>query len=106
MIGLGACGWTNTDTEWFAAISHELFDNWPGYAGGNPNNNPVCISPHTADITYHGKTIRVGVVGRCESCALWDLDLSSSAFQQVLTVLEPVPFMELPGTSTESFTAT
>ncbi|QRW02098.1 hypothetical protein RhiLY_01095 [Ceratobasidium sp. AG-Ba] len=69
-------------TEWVAAISHELFDNWPGYAGGNPNNNPVCTTPHTADITYNGKTIRVGIVDRCEGCALWDLDLSPSAFQQ------------------------
>ncbi|QRV74842.1 hypothetical protein RhiJN_02857 [Ceratobasidium sp. AG-Ba] len=81
-IGLGACGWTNSDSEWVAAISHELFDNWPGYAGGNPNNNPVCTTPHTADITYGGKTIRVGIVDRCEGCALWDLDLSPSAFQQ------------------------
>ncbi|CAE6485256.1 unnamed protein product [Rhizoctonia solani] len=85
-IGLGACGWTNTDTEWVAAISHELYDNWPGYAGGNPNNNPVCTTPHTADVTSlykdGGKTIRVGIVDRCEGCALWDLDLSPSAFQQ------------------------
>ncbi|CUA71128.1 hypothetical protein RSOLAG22IIIB_09342 [Rhizoctonia solani] len=81
-IGLGACGWTNTDTEWVAAISHELYDNWPGYTGGNPNNNPVCTTPHTADITYGGKTIRVGIVDRCEGCALWDVDLSPSAFQQ------------------------
>ncbi|KAF8606405.1 hypothetical protein BDV93DRAFT_344537 [Ceratobasidium sp. AG-I] len=81
-IGLGACGWTNSDTEWVVAISHELYDNWPGYTGGNPNNNPVCTTPHTADITYGGKTIRVGIVDRCEGCALWDLDLSPSAFQQ------------------------
>ncbi|QRV95559.1 hypothetical protein RhiJN_23577 [Ceratobasidium sp. AG-Ba] len=80
-IGLGACGWWNSNTEWVAAISHELFDGWPGYAGGNPNNNPVCTTPHTADITYNGKTIRVGIVDRCEGCALWDVDLSPSAFQ-------------------------
>ncbi|QRV95375.1 hypothetical protein RhiJN_23393 [Ceratobasidium sp. AG-Ba] len=82
-IGLGACGWTNSNSEWVAAISHELFDNWPGYTGGNPNNNPVCTTPHTADVTYKGKTIRVGIVDRCEGCALWDLDLSPSAFQQL-----------------------
>ncbi|KAG8732974.1 hypothetical protein FRC10_000504 [Ceratobasidium sp. 414] len=50
------------------------------YAGGNPNNNPVC--GRTADITYNGKIIRVGIVDRCEGCALWDVDLSPSAFQQ------------------------
>ncbi|KDN48119.1 hypothetical protein RSAG8_03135, partial [Rhizoctonia solani AG-8 WAC10335] len=80
-IGLGACGWWNRDDEWVVAISHELYDNYPGYAGGNPNNNPVC--GRTADITYGGKTIRVGIVDRCEGCALWDVDLSPSAFQQV-----------------------
>ncbi|KAH7343954.1 hypothetical protein B0J17DRAFT_703715 [Rhizoctonia solani] len=63
-----------------AAISHELYDNYPGYAGGSPNNNPVC--GRTADITYIGKTIRVGIVDRCGGCALWDVDLSPSAFQQ------------------------
>ncbi|KAG9119189.1 hypothetical protein FRC07_005933, partial [Ceratobasidium sp. 392] len=61
---------------------NDLYDNWPGYAGGNPNNNPVCTTPHTADITYGGKTIRVGIVDRCEGCALWDVDLSPFAFQQ------------------------
>ncbi|KAG8711593.1 hypothetical protein FRC09_020521 [Ceratobasidium sp. 395] len=81
-IGLGACGWNNRNDEWVAAISHELYDNYPGYSGGNPNNNPVCTTPHTADITYGGKTIRVGIVDRCEGCALWDVDLSPSAFQQ------------------------
>ncbi|KAG8784758.1 hypothetical protein FRC12_018316 [Ceratobasidium sp. 428] len=81
-IGLGACGWTNRNDEWVAAISHELYDGWPGYTGGNPNNNPVCTTPHTADITYGGKTIRVGIVDRCEGCSLWDVDLSPSAFQQ------------------------
>ncbi|CCO30031.1 hypothetical protein BN14_04055 [Rhizoctonia solani AG-1 IB] len=94
-IGLGACGWTNSDTEWVAAISHELYDNWPGYAGGNPNNNPVCTTPHTADITYGGKTIRVGIVDRCEGCALWDLDLSPSAFQQVSCYTELLKSSEL-----------
>ncbi|KAG9093935.1 hypothetical protein FRC06_011315 [Ceratobasidium sp. 370] len=79
-IGLGACGCWNRNDEWVAAISHELYDNYPGYAGGNPNNNPVC--GRTADITYNGKTIRVGIVDRCEGCALWDVDLSPSAFQQ------------------------
>ncbi|KAB5594584.1 hypothetical protein CTheo_1906 [Ceratobasidium theobromae] len=79
-IGLGACGWWNRNDEWVAAISHELYDNYPGYAGGNPNNNPVC--GRTASITYGGKTITVGIVDRCEGCALWDVDLSPSAFQQ------------------------
>ncbi|KAG9104376.1 hypothetical protein FRC06_003182 [Ceratobasidium sp. 370] len=40
-IGLGACGWYNRDDEWAAAISREPYDNYPGYSGGNPNNNPA-----------------------------------------------------------------
>ncbi|CUA70326.1 hypothetical protein RSOLAG22IIIB_00683 [Rhizoctonia solani] len=35
----------------------------------------------TANITYSGKTIRVGIVDRCEGCALWGVGLSPSAFQ-------------------------
>ena len=27
--GLGACGITNTDTDYIAAVSHTLFDNYP-----------------------------------------------------------------------------
>ena len=60
--GLGACGITNKDTDYIAAVSHLLFDNFPyvsaviiprhqithcstflsGYKAGNPNNNPMC----------------------------------------------------------------
>ncbi|KAG8735573.1 hypothetical protein FRC10_010395 [Ceratobasidium sp. 414] len=77
-IGLGACGWYYNIShchlllyrgdKWVAAISHELY----------PNNNPAL----TVDITYGGKTIRVGIVDRCEGCSLWDADISPSAFKQ------------------------
>ncbi|KAH7345784.1 hypothetical protein B0J17DRAFT_624891 [Rhizoctonia solani] len=80
-IGLGACGWTNSDTEWVAAISHELYDNWPGYAGGNPNNNPVTIAV-SLSVYRRRQDHPSRNVDRCEGCALWDLDLSPSAFQQ------------------------
>jgi hypothetical protein len=40
--GLGACGITNTDTDYIAAVSHLMFDTWPGWNGANPNNNPIC----------------------------------------------------------------
>ncbi|CUA74481.1 hypothetical protein RSOLAG22IIIB_11236 [Rhizoctonia solani] len=42
--GLGACGRTNTPSDMIAAISHKLFDNYPGYDGTNPNNNPVQVA--------------------------------------------------------------
>jgi hypothetical protein len=34
---------TQSYSEWVAAISHELFDDWPGCGGGNPNNSPVYV---------------------------------------------------------------
>ena len=47
--GLGACGITNNDGDYIAAASHILYDSFPGYAGGNPNNNPICGRYATAN---------------------------------------------------------
>ena len=49
--GLGACGITNTDSDYIAAVSHTLFDTYPGYNGVNPNNNPICGRKATAKCT-------------------------------------------------------
>jgi hypothetical protein len=76
--GLGACGITNTDTDHIAAVSHLLFDNFPGYNGVNPNDNPLCGKTVTA--TYQGKSVVVSLTDRCTGCALTDLDFSPSAF--------------------------
>jgi len=76
--GLGACGITNYDTDHIAAVSHLLFDTFPGYKGGNPNNNPICNRQVRA--TYQGKSVVVSVTDRCEGCALTDLDFSPAAF--------------------------
>ncbi|KAF9569646.1 hypothetical protein CPC08DRAFT_623339 [Agrocybe pediades] len=76
--GLGACGITNKDTDHIAAVSHLLFDAFPGYAGGNPNNNPICGRTVTA--TYKGKSTVVALTDRCEGCKITDLDFSPSAF--------------------------
>lgn len=79
--GLGACGITNTDTDFICAVSELLFDTYPGYTGGNPNNNPVCGKKITA--TYEGKSVTVTVTDRCTGCAQTSLDFSPSAFQQL-----------------------
>ncbi|KIM48131.1 hypothetical protein M413DRAFT_62330 [Hebeloma cylindrosporum] len=79
--GLGACGITNKDTDYIAAVSHLLFDNFPGYKAGNPNNNPMCGRKVTA--TYQGKSVTVALTDRCEGCAVTDLDFSPSAFNQL-----------------------
>jgi hypothetical protein len=79
--GLGACGITNKDTDYIAAVSHLLFDNFPGYNGVNPNNNPMCGRTVTA--TYQGKSVTVALTDRCTACAITDLDFSPSAFNQI-----------------------
>ncbi|KAH9950476.1 RlpA-like double-psi beta-barrel-protein domain-containing protein-containing protein [Amylocystis lapponica] len=79
--GLGACGITNTDTDYICAVSHLLFDTYPGYDGVNPNTNPVCGKQLTA--TYQGKSVTVTVTDRCEACLIDSIDFSPSAFDQL-----------------------
>ncbi|KAH7337164.1 hypothetical protein B0J17DRAFT_666538 [Rhizoctonia solani] len=96
--GVGACGWSNGDNEWVAAVGTALFqDMMVGeyssvvdsarvrthrmyVADGNPNHDQACGK--TASVTYAGKTITVGIVDRCYACGYDDIDLSPSAFQQ------------------------
>lgn len=78
--GLGACGMVSTDTSMIAAVSHLLFDTFPG-ATANPNLNPICGRKVIA--TYQGKSVEVEIVDRCTGCAIYDLDFSPSAFQQI-----------------------
>ncbi|EJD03837.1 expansin family protein [Fomitiporia mediterranea MF3/22] len=80
-IGLGACGVTNGGNDKIAAVSHLLFDAFPGYDGVNPNSNPVCGKSIT--LTYQGKSTTVKIEDRCEACALTDIDLAPSAFEQI-----------------------
>lgn len=79
--GLGSCGITNSDTDKIVAVSHLLYDQYPGYTGGNPNNNPVCKRMIRA--TYQGKSVEVMAVDRCTGCAMFDLDFSPSAFSEL-----------------------
>jgi expansin (peptidoglycan-binding protein) len=79
--GLGACGITNTDSNMIAAASELLFDTFPGYEGGNPNNNPICNKQ--VSVTYGGTTILVTITDRCAACAYGSLDFSPSAFQKL-----------------------
>jgi len=79
--GLGACGITNHDTDFIAAASMLLFDNYPNYTGGNPNNNPLCGRKVKAN--YQGKSVTVTITDRCVGCAVTDLDFSPSAFDQL-----------------------
>jgi hypothetical protein len=79
--GLGACGITNNDGQYIAAVSHLLFDAFPGYNGVNPNKNPICGRQVTA--TYQGKSVTVTLTDRCAACKLTDLDFSPAAFNAI-----------------------
>ncbi|KAG8686487.1 hypothetical protein FRC09_014096 [Ceratobasidium sp. 395] len=76
--GTGACGWNNRDDEWVAAIGTALYQQM--MVDGNPNHSQACGK--TANFTWNGKTIKVGIVDRCYACGTEDIDLSPSAFQQ------------------------
>jgi len=76
--GLGACGITNNDGQHICAVSHLLYDTFPGYAGGNPNNNPVCNRQVIA--TYQGRSVTLTITDRCAACKITDLDMAPSAF--------------------------
>jgi len=79
--GLGACGITNNDGDYIAAVSMKLFDKYPGYNGANPNHNPVCGKKVRA--TYQGKSVTVTITDRCTGCQEGDLDFSPTAFNQI-----------------------
>lgn len=81
--GLGACGWTNTDTDFIAAIGHGLFDEYT--PNGNPNRNTLCGKKIIAH--YEGKSVEVTAVDRCEGCLPYDLDFSPAAFDQLADAL-------------------
>ncbi|KAF5313954.1 hypothetical protein D9611_006867 [Ephemerocybe angulata] len=76
--GLGACGDVSTDSDPIIAVSHLLFDTYPGYNGVNPNNNPICGKKIKA--SRGDKSVVVTVVDRCGACKMTDLDFSPTAF--------------------------
>ncbi|KAH7340665.1 RlpA-like double-psi beta-barrel-protein domain-containing protein-containing protein [Rhizoctonia solani] len=76
--GTGSCGWQNRDDEWVAAVGTALFQEM--MVDGNPNHSKACGK--TANVSWNGKTIKVGIVDRCPGCGYNDIDLSPSAFQQ------------------------
>ncbi|EUC54541.1 rare lipoprotein A-like double-psi beta-barrel protein [Rhizoctonia solani AG-3 Rhs1AP] len=78
-VGTGACGWNNRDDEWVAAIGTALFQEM--MVDGNPNHSQACAGK-TANVSWNGKTIKVGIVDRCYACGYNDIDLSPAAFQQ------------------------
>lgn len=81
--GLGACGITSTFDSPIVAVSHLLFDTYPG-ATLNPNDNP--ISGRKIMATYNRKRIIVTVADRCIGCEMWDIDFSPASFGKIADV--------------------
>ncbi|KAF5385542.1 hypothetical protein D9757_006729 [Collybiopsis confluens] len=83
--GLGACGITNVDTDYIAAVGSDFFDQYAihmGDSSGNPNNNPICGKKVTA--SYEGKSVTVAITDRCAGCEIpYSLDFSPTAFSQL-----------------------
>jgi len=83
-IGLGACGWTNTEPDLIAAVSHALFDSFATAAAkDNPNLNPICGKMAHATIGGLG-SVTVKIVDRCGGCEReGSLDFSMAAFNDL-----------------------
>jgi len=69
--GLGACGWTNSDSEDIVALA-------AGMMGEQSNGNPWCGKMIT--ITYNGVSHTAKIVDKCPGCSGASLDLSSTLF--------------------------
>lgn len=77
--GTGACGITNDDTQYIAALPWKLFDKFT--PGGNPNHNTLCGKKII--VSHKGRSVVAEVVDRCEGCEKGDVDLSLAAFQEL-----------------------
>ncbi|KAJ7590311.1 barwin-like endoglucanase [Mycena floridula] len=76
--GLGACGIFNVDSDFIVAVSHILYDEFPG-ATPNPNLNPIC--GRAVQASFGGRTVNVVITDKCAACAETDLDFSPAAFE-------------------------
>ncbi|KIY62043.1 carbohydrate-binding module family 5 protein [Cylindrobasidium torrendii FP15055 ss-10] len=79
--GLGACGVSSSNSEYVAAVSLSFFNSYPG-ATANPNLNPICGK--VIRITYGSRSVDVTVRDNCPTCALYDLDITLVAMQQLV----------------------
>ncbi|KAH9905382.1 RlpA-like double-psi beta-barrel-protein domain-containing protein-containing protein [Xylariomycetidae sp. FL2044] len=70
--GLGACGWTNSDSEHVVALSPAQFAADPDVCG------------KSISIQKDGKTASAQVVDKCPSCAAGSIDVSSTVFESLV----------------------
>ncbi|KAJ4465682.1 hypothetical protein C8J55DRAFT_248768 [Lentinula edodes] len=80
--GLGACGIVNTDTDFIVAMTHIVFDAYPGYDG--VDCNPICNRPIVVTSRIvQGKSVEVTVTDDCVACGNNEIQLSPAAFEQL-----------------------
>ncbi|CAG8487866.1 9672_t:CDS:2 [Paraglomus occultum] len=80
-VGLGACGQTNSDDEYVAALNVAQWGSPP-----NPNKAPFCGKKAT--ISGPSGTVTVTIVDLCKSCKNGDMDLSPAAFSKIADLSE------------------
>ena len=73
-VGLGACGWTNSDSDFIVAL------NSPQYTAQNGAN---CGQWLTITNEQNGNTAQAYVADECPGCADGSLDMSPSLFSQL-----------------------
>jgi len=84
-IGLGACGWVNTEPDLIAAVSFLLYQKYAVTAAekGNPNLNPLCGRKATANLPGIG-TVNFTIADECMGCDIeTSLDFSMAAFDLI-----------------------
>lgn len=73
---VGACGWSNTESDFIVAVSAELFQI---FGNGISNGNPVC--GHKIRIHKNGKTATATITDECPPCTPGSIDMTPALFQ-------------------------
>lgn len=69
-VGLGACGWTNTASDYIVAQNSDQYGS--GYPGPNCGKS--------ISISYGGKTLTATIADECPTCPYGGLDMSRGLF--------------------------
>ncbi|TFK45160.1 hypothetical protein BDQ12DRAFT_594532 [Crucibulum laeve] len=77
--GLGACGFTNNNSQVVASVSAAIFNSYPG-ATPNPNHNPIC--QHRLYVSSGGRNVTAPIVDYFEEQGRdYDVGLSRPGFE-------------------------
>ncbi|KZT74168.1 hypothetical protein DAEQUDRAFT_655203, partial [Daedalea quercina L-15889] len=80
-VGLGACGITNSASDYIVALDSALYD-----------ASNECFQMIT--LSYNGKTAQAQITDRCPGCPSGGLDLSQGLFQYFADTSEGVIYGE------------